>query len=172
MNLYEIPRKYITKYKGISITGISKFSYYELLYDGSIVKSNEDCPKDKKYVGIIDTLDNKLCIDSSYSRPVSYISISQNKPQGVSNIQTIAGTGINFYYSTDPYPDSTMDKPKILNTFKIGDYSVMYTLPHLYHFSYSFHALDAFKKDYADKCTLLHDYVNIQNIQKLKYIIL
>jgi hypothetical protein len=164
--LNDIPRKQITKYKGISISGISKDSYYELLYDGSIVKSDKDCPESKVYVGIIDTLNNKLCLDSNKARPISYVSLSNNEPQGISNIKTITGTNINLYYSTDPYPDSTTEKPKILSVFKIPDYDTMCSVPNLYSFSYTFHVLDAFKKDYADKCVLLNDYANIQKYTK------
>ena len=155
--LHDIPRQFITKYKGISLTGISKDSYYNLLYDGSIVKQNEECQSGKINVGYIDTLNNKLCLDSSSIRPISYVSIRTNEPIGISNIKTIYGPEINFYYSNDPYPNSN-EIPKIVNSFKIADSDVMCTLPNLYSFSYNFHPLDAFKKDYADKCVLLYAY--------------
>lgn len=155
--LNDIPKQYITKYKGISLVGISKNSYYDLLYDGSIIKKNEECPAGKINVGYIDTLNNKLCLDNDAIRPISYVSISSIAPTGISNINTITGTDINFYYSSDPYPNSN-EIPKIVNSFKIADSEVMCTLPNLYSFNYNFHPLDAYKKDYADKCVLLYDY--------------
>ena len=155
--LNDIPRQDITKYKGISLTGISKGSYYDLLYDGSIIKQNEDCPTGKKNVGYIDTLNNKLCLDNDEIRPISYVGIRTIAPTGISNMNTISGTDINFYYSSDPYPNSN-EIPKIVNSFKIADSQVMCTLPNLYSFNYIFHTLDAYKKDYADKCVLIYDY--------------
>ena len=173
VTLNEIPRQPITKYKGISLTGISKASYYDLLYDGSIVKESEPCPSGKINVGYIDTKKNKLCLDETSSRPISYvsISISSNEPSGISNLNTITGTDINFYYSNNPYPNSN-EIPYILNTFKIADYNSICALPNLYSFDYNFHPLDAYKKDYADKCVLLYDYEQKYTMDPLKDIII
>ena len=156
----DFPRTDITKYKGISITGISKKNYYDLLYDVSIIKKGEDCPTGKINVGYIDTLENKLCLDNSnnLARPISYVQISNTVPAGINNIQTITGTNINLYFSTNPYQDSTSDIPKIFNSFKIADSNDVCSLPNLYSFNYVFHSLDNYKKEYADKCNLIYDY--------------
>lgn len=167
-NIYDIPKQYITKYKGISLIGISKQSYYELLYDGSIIKKNENC-ESGIMVGYIDTLKNKLCLDSKLPRPISYVSIRTIEPTGISNLKTISGTDINFYYSNDPYPDNENEIPFIINSFKIGDYDTMCPLPNLYYYDYAFHPLDAYKKDYADKCNLLYDYKQKYTKDTIRY---
>ena len=42
----------IKSFNGISIKGIDSEKYFELLFDGSIIKQNETCPEGKKIVVI------------------------------------------------------------------------------------------------------------------------
>ena len=67
-------------YKGISICGLTIGRYYELFNDGSIIEKNGNCPEEKKYCGIIDSVDNILCININEDCPISYIKFSKNPP--------------------------------------------------------------------------------------------
>ena len=71
--LNKIPEQKIISYKGISICGLTKGNYLNLLNQGAIVEKNEICPEGKKSCGIIDSIDNILCIDNNEDCPISYI---------------------------------------------------------------------------------------------------
>ena len=143
-------------FKGISICGVTKANYYDLLFSNdSIVKKDQDCPNGKKLCGYIDTIKNKLCLDEDKECPISYVSFSESPPSNISNLKYIEGKGINLYYSNNPYENSN-EIPYITNTFKIFN-NIICSIPNLYSFE-DLYALDGFNKTYADKCVIKEDF--------------
>ena len=163
----KIPPQKIYSYKGITLCGLTIGSYYDLLYEGDIVKEKEDCPKGKKSCGYIDTLKNKLCFNIRRPCPVSYIKISDRKPnEDINDLKEIKFDKINFYYSNNPYPNSTQI-PYIANSFRIAD-SYICSLPNLYYSQISLFKLDAFNKKYSTNC-VLKDYSQKVTIDLMRY---
>ena len=147
--LGKIPSQEIYSYKGITLCGITKGNYYDLLYDGSIVKKNANCPEGKKKCGFIDTIYNILCFDENKDCPISYIKIAKNEPKGIENLKMIEGNNITFFYSNNPYLDGTL--PYIQNSFKIAD-SKICSLPNLYYSRINLFELDAYKNECSIDC--------------------
>ena len=54
-----------------------KISYRDLLYNGQIIKKGESCPQEYKNCGIIDTLDQQLCIKNSENCPLYDVGIGK-----------------------------------------------------------------------------------------------
>ena len=118
----KIPPQKIYSYKGITLCGLTRGSYYDLLYDGDIIKEKEECPKGKKSCGYIDTIKNKLCFDERQPCPVSYIKISDKPPEeNINDLKEIKFDKINFYYSNNPYYRNSTQIPYIVNSFTIAD---------------------------------------------------
>ena len=162
----EIHSQDITSYKGLSLSASTKGKYYDLLYDGSIIKNGEKCPEGKKSCGYIDTLKNIYCIDNNANCPVSYIKIQSTPPTGVESLVSIKGTKTNLYYSNTP-SSNPLDFPYIVNSFKIAD-SVLCALPNVYYSSISLHYLDAFINKFSKNC-VLKDYSQKVTVDKLRY---
>ena len=162
--LEKIPPMNIYVYKGFIINKISPSNsrYIDLLYDGSIIPKDGECPKGKRNCGYIDTIFNLLCLDINLDCPINYIKIDKNPPPSyVKNVKVLEGDQINIYYSNNPYENSTQI-PYIQAAFKIGE-DELCTIPSLYYTDLNLFPLDANKKDYANQCTL-KDYT--QNIVK------
>ena len=154
--LQPISARKIYIYNGISICGVTKGNYYDLLFNNnSIVKKDQDCPSEKKSCGYIDTIKNKLCFDENEECPISYVSVSATRPSNISNLKYIEGKGINLYYSNNPYENSN-EIPYITNVFKIFS-DIVCSIPNFYHFN-NLYELDGFKKDYADNCVIKEDF--------------
>ena len=163
----KIPPQKIYAYKGMTLCGLTRGSYYDLLYDGDIVKEKDECPKKKKNCGYIDTIKNKLCVDVRQPCPVSYIKISDRKPdEDINDLKEIKFDKINFYYSNNPYPNNT-HMPYIANSFRIAD-SYICSLPNLYYSQISLFKLDAFNKKYSTNC-VLKDYSQKVTIDLMRY---
>ncbi len=162
--LEAIPPIEINNYKGFILGARtpSYIKYHDLLYDGSIIKKNETCPEGKKSCGYIDTIYNILCIDNKSECPINYIKIDKTPPEGITHLRTIKGDQINIYYSNNPYENRT-GTPYIQAAFKIGE-DELCAIPNLYYSNINLYTLDAFRKDYANQCTL-KDYT--QEIVKL-----
>ena len=154
--LQPISERKIFVYKGISICTDTIDNYYDLLNNGFIIKEDEECPEDKKLCGYIDTIKNKLCLDNDTECPINYVSFSETPPNNISNLKTINGSGINLYYSNDPYPDFD-SIPYIINSFKISDDNIC-SISNLYHSNVELFTLDGAKKDYANGCVLDNNY--------------
>ena len=159
-----IPPIEITNYKGfiLNVHTPGYISYHDLLYDGSIIKKTEKCPEGKKSCGYIDTKQNILCLDENKDCPINYIKIDKTPPEGITNIKTIKGDQINIYYSNNPY-ENREGIPYIQVAFKIGE-DELCTIPSLYYSNINLFKLDAFIKDYANKCSLkdyTQDYTKI-----------
>ena len=163
----KIPPQKIYSYKGITLCGLTRGSYYDLLYDGDIIKEKEECPKGKKSCGYIDTIKNKLCVNIRQPCPVNYIKISDRVPdENINDLKEIKFDKINFYYSNNPYPNSTQ-VPYIANSFRIAD-SYICSLPNLYYSQISLFKLDAFNKKYSTNC-VLKDYSQKVTIDLMRY---
>ena len=164
----KIPPQKIYSYKGITLCGLSRGSYYDLLYDGDIVKEKEECPKGKKSCGYIDTIKNKLCFDERQPCPVSYIKISDKPPEeDINDLKEIKFDKINFYYSNNPYYPNSTEIPYIVNSFTIAD-SYICSLPNLYYSQISLFKLDGFNKKYSTNC-VLKDYSQKVTIDLMRY---
>ena len=146
----------ILTYKNISLSASTKGNYYELLYEnGTIIKKNERCPKNKTQCGYIDTLKNILCIDKGLECPISYVKFQNKKPYHITNINVITGNKINFYFSSNPYENSN-EIPFIVNSFKIAD-STICAIPNLYYSKIPLYYLDGYKSKFSTNC-VLKDY--------------
>ena len=76
-----------------------KISYKDLLYKGQIIKKGESCPQEyNTNCGIIDTLEQQLCIKNGESCPLYDIGIG-NKPLGDYTHQN--GNNANIYYNNN-----------------------------------------------------------------------
>ena len=153
--LDEIPSQDFLSYKGVKVCPSTKGkSYYDLLFDGSIINKNKTCPENKKNCGIIDTLDNILCYDKNSDCPINYVSFSKEKPKNINHLQQINGTEINFYFSNNPYENKSEDT-YIAGSFRIAD-SKMCTIPYLYYSDKrDLYVLDPLNREEKDQCVLI-----------------
>ena len=164
----------IKSFNGISIKGIDSEKYFELLFDGSIIKQNETCPEGKKNCGYIDTLFNILCLDNKDDCPISFFLISKTKPDNVANLKEINGEqGYNLYYSNNPYGNSTKI-PFIINSFTITENEQrICSIPGLYYSDLDLFELDALNnnKYYKNNCMLKGDFSQKIFLKMIKYIL-
>ena len=164
----KIPPQKIYSYKGITLCGLTRGSYYDLLYDGDIIKEKEECQKGKKSCGYIDTIKNKLCVNIRQPCPVNYIKISDRVPdENINDLKEIKFDKINFYYSNNPYYPNSTEIPYIVNSFTIAD-SYICSLPNLYYSQISLFKLDGFNKKYSTNC-VLKDYSQKVTIDLMRY---
>ena len=166
----EIPSQNIFYFKGLSICGKTQNDeYFDLLFSTSIVPENENCPEGTKNCGYIDTIKNKLCLKNDSECPVSYIQIrdiNSPPPPGITNLKVISSDKIKFYYSNNPYANSS-EIPYIQNAFRIADTEIC-AVPCLYHSNIDLYTLDALKKDFSTNC-ILNDYSQNVTIDTLRY---
>ena len=112
-------------------------------------------------------LKNILCIDKYDVCPINYIRVSKKPPiENIEDLKVIESSQINFYYSKNPYPNSTKI-PYIANTFRIGDSSIC-ALPNLYYSEIVLNDLEAAKKNYSSNC-VLKDFSQGQTVDLLRY---
>ena len=169
ITIEKIPPQNIFVFKGLTICGITKEKYYDLLFNDSVIEKNQDCPEGFKNCGYIDTMKNKLCLKKDSQCPISYIKIkdvNSPPPDNITNLKVIENENIKFYYSNDPYED-TPEVPYIQNSFKIAD-SIICSLPNLYYSNLDLFILDAFKKGLSPDC-MLKDYSQNITIDNLRY---
>ena len=151
--LEKIPPQNIYTFKGLALCGKTKGNYYDLLFSNSVVGENEECPKGKKNCGYIDTVKNKLCLDKESQCPVSYIQIKDidsSPPDNITNLKVIKSEKIAFYYSNDPYANSS-EIPYIQNSFKLAE-SEICSLPNLYQSNLDLYILDANRNKFSANC--------------------
>ena len=151
----KIPPQNIFVFKGLTICGKTKEKYYDLLFSDSVIEKNKDCPEGLKNCGYIDTVKNKLCLKKDSECPISYIKIkdvNSTPPDNITNLKEIKNEKIKFYYSNDPYAN-TSEVPYIQNAFKIAE-STICALPNLYYSNLDLFILDAFKKGLSSDCVL------------------
>jgi len=106
----------------------------------------------------MDTIKNKLCSKNDSQCPISYIKIrdvNSPPPDNITKLKEIKSEKIKFYYSNDPYSD-TSEIPYIQAAFKIADNEIC-ALPNLYHSNIDLFILDALNKNFSSDC-ILHDY--------------
>ena len=166
----KIPPVKLYKYKGLKICSLSddSLSYYDMLQKpDTIISQYQECPKNKKSCGYIDTLKNILCMDLNDECPVNYIRVSKKPPiEDIEDLKEIKSDQISFYYSHNPYPNSTKI-PYITNTFKIAD-SHICSLPNLYYSEIILNDLEAAKKNYSTNC-VLNDFSQRQTVDLMRY---
>ena len=165
-----IPSVPFYKYKGLKICAVSDDgnSYYELLQKkDTIISKFEDCPEGKKSCGYADTLKNILCVDSDSECPINYVRLSKYPPiEPIGDLKEIRSDQITFYYSKNPYPNSTKI-PYIVNSFKIAD-SQICALPNLYYSEILLNDLEAAKKNYSTNC-VLKDFSQRQTVDLMRH---
>ncbi len=94
------------------------------MFDGSIISKNESCQEGKKNCGIIDSIENILCIDKDEDCPINYVAFSKNRPNGIKNLRQINGTDINFYFTNNPY-ENTSEIKYIAGNFIIAESKII-----------------------------------------------
>lgn len=118
---YKISPQNIYNFKGFSLCAKTQNdnnnyydnnfdSYYNILFSDSVVEENENCPESTKNCGYIDTVNNKLCLKNTSICPISFIQIkdvNSPPPSGIADLKVITGETINFYYSNNPYANTS-----------------------------------------------------------------
>ena len=93
----------ITKINGYSFC-YKYISYKDLLYNGQIIKKGETCPQEyQKNCGIIDTLEQELCIKNEDKCPLYDLGIGQKTD--TANYISKSETEGNVYYNNEDYND-------------------------------------------------------------------
>ena len=77
-----IDRTNIEKINGNRFCYRNQPTYRDLLYNGQIIKENENCKDNYKSCGIIDTLNQKLCVSNSENCPLKDIYFGQINSYG------------------------------------------------------------------------------------------
>ena len=166
----KIPPLQLYKYKGLKLCYLTDITqnYYDLLKKpGTIISQDEECPEGKKSCGYIDTLKNILCIEIYNECPVNYVKVSGHPPiEDINDLKEIKSGQISFYYSHNPYPNSTKI-PYIINKLKIAD-SQICSLPNLYYSEIILNDLEAAKKNYSSNC-VLKDFSQRQTVDLMRY---
>ena len=165
----KIPSQKIYNFKGLTLCGETKGNYYDLLFSDSVVGEYEECPDGFKNCGYIDTIKNKLCLKNDSQCPISYIKIrdvNSPPPDNITKLKEIKSEKIKFYYSNDPYSD-TSEIPYIQASFKIADTEIC-ALPNLYHSNIDLFILDALNKNFSSDC-ILHDYSQTITTDSIRY---
>ena len=91
-------------------------SYKDLLYNGQIIKKGETCPQEyQQNCGIIDTLDQELCIKNEDKCPLYDVGIGQNTD--TTNYESRREIEGNFYYNKENFdvPNKKIIGKLILN---------------------------------------------------------
>ena len=78
-------------------------SYRELLYSGQIIKQNENCKQGYKNCGIIDTLNQKLCVLINNECPLYDVGINGDNENYDSNPDYIYDYNSKIYYNNNNY---------------------------------------------------------------------
>ena len=167
--LEKIPPQNIYTFKGLTLCGKTKENYYDLLFSDSVVGEKEECPKGKKNCGYIDTVKNKLCLEKESQCPVTFIQIKDidsNPPDNITNLKVIKTEKISFFYSNEPYANSS-EIPYIQNNFKIGE-SEICTLPNLYHSNVDLYILDANRNKFSTNCNF-KSYPQQVSVDHIRY---
>ena len=102
-------------------------SYRDLLYNGQIIKQNEHCEDNTKYnkdCGIIDTLNQHLCIEENENCPLYDVGIGE--PEN-SAIYIYNDKYSDIYYNNDDYINTITDK-KIIGKLILNDGQPCYRL--------------------------------------------
>ena len=93
----------ITKINGYSFC-YKYISYKDLLYNGQIIKKGETCPQEyQKNCGILDTLEQELCIKNEDKCPLYDLGIGQKTD--TANYISKSETEGNVYYNNEDYND-------------------------------------------------------------------
>ena len=102
-------------------------SYRDLLYNGQIIKQNERCEDNIKYnkdCGIIDTLNQHLCIKNDENCPLYDVGIGD---PGNSEIYIYNDKHSDIYYNNDDYINTITNK-KIIGKLILNDGQPCYRL--------------------------------------------
>ena len=84
--------------------------YKNLLYKGQIIKNEEDCPEIYNWsCGILDTLNQKLCIKNEEKCPLCDVGIGQNKILDNYAYNKIDSTS-DIYYNNENYDNPNKKK--------------------------------------------------------------
>ena len=106
--------RYVSDTRIVDVTDITKIngylfcykyiSYKDLLYNGQIIKKGETCPQEyQKNCGILDTLEQELCIKNEDKCPLYDVGIGQNTD--TANYISKSETEGNVYYNNEDYND-------------------------------------------------------------------
>ena len=110
----------ITKINGIMFC-YEKKTYKELLYNGQIIKKDEECGNEfPQYCGIIDTLEQKLCIKNDDKCPLYDVGIGEINDYDNYEYKNNA----NIYYNKDNYKG----EKKIIGKLILNDGQPCYNL--------------------------------------------
>ena len=107
----------IDKINGYYLCYDTKKSYIELLYNGQIISKNEKCRIGYKNCGIIDTLEQQLCIPENDNCPLYDIGIGEENDIHKNNKDYIFHKESKIYYNNENYnePNKKIIGKLILN---------------------------------------------------------
>ena len=93
-------------------------SYKELLYNGQIIKKNEQCKFGYKNCGIIDTLEQELCIPQNENCPLIDVGIGLENDIHKNDPNYIFDDVSNIYYNKEDY---NIENKKIIGKIILND---------------------------------------------------
>ena len=93
-------------------------SYRELLYNGQIIKQNENCKQGYKNCGIIDTLKQKLCVSLEDECPLYDVGMKDDNENYDSDPQYIYDSTFKIYYNSNNYGD---ENKKIIGSLILNE---------------------------------------------------
>jgi hypothetical protein len=131
-----------TTWRGRQLCVIRKPGTY---IDLIIAQNDKSCPMDHKSCGIVDTLNNVLCIPNNSECPMNEIKVQPSNAEipNDKKYYVIKADGANFLFSNEN------KKGTIINQFKISDNQPC-ILPYFENMSGNLYLLDAMKK--RNKC--------------------
>ena len=123
----KVPKIEINKINGYFFCYRKKISYKELLYNNQIIKKNENCPGDYKNCGIIDTLEQELCMPKDEECPLYDVEIVEDNKNNNSEYNTyyIYNENAKISYNNNNYNESNK---KIIGKLILNDGQPCYNL--------------------------------------------
>ncbi len=111
INILIITMMLIIKINGYKFCYEKKNTYKELLYNNQIIKKSENCKDNYKDCGIIDTLEQKLCIKQDEECPLYDVRIKTNEDNfNDVNYDTDSSKNSNIYYNNQNYYNNIIEK--------------------------------------------------------------
>lgn len=124
----------ITKQNGIDIDLWGDFAiclnrmkknYLDLALEGNIVPPDSTCEGDSKLCGVLDTLNNKLCVEANQACPLNFIKVVDNE----SEIQDIGFKYRKLEFKTPEGKKSLLFSNEYTNGTIISEFKIMNHLP-------------------------------------------
>ena len=132
----------IKKWKGKTFSANTSISF-DYLFNNT-VPFGDECPSGKKKCGLLDTMDNVLCLDEKKECPINFMlfSNSPEKPEGYDyNFEKIALNDMTYLH----YTNQAVDRHILSTHFTLSDDDKVCANPENYNSPYIHSVLDNYK---------------------------